>query len=388
MKLISKICLLLSLVFSPILWAKPSAEISLWQVEIPVENQTAKVRHAATIQAFDRLMMRLTGDDRETVISNFSRIRRQASQWVTQFSYHPEIDITKDPPQERQILNLVFDEMAIQQMIIDKGLRPWLGRRPGTVIIFAFSGLEELGMVGDTHFVEEQRRQWIQKLKDMATAMALPIRFVSEKALLESISDEEQPFGLSDVLMEEKRIFMWDANKAPAWIGPWMKTFDTSSLLLGQLIIDRQGQWQARWEHYVPHAARVLAVDGNADTIISSLEDFLGKNIRTEFFENREIFDAQKVRLELHGITSLSGIEEVREILENMEYIDSFRLDILDGDTAVFELITHRGLNSLKTALDKVARFEKPVFPAEDAGVKTPNRFSAHMLDVLHYQWQ
>lgn len=391
MKWISKLCLLMVLVIGPMAATETVAEESnLWRVEMPVENQTVKVRNRIMIQAFDRLMMRLTGDDRETVISNFSRVRRQASQWVTQFSYHPEIDITKDPPEERQILSLVFDEVAIQHMIVEKGLQPWLGKRPETVVIFDFLGLEELGMAGDTHFLEEQRRQWVQNLQDMANVMAWPIRFVSAEALLEHAFGEEQPFDWSraDAQLEEKQPSLENADRVPEWIHQWMKSFDTSSLLLGQLIIDRQGQWLARWEHYLPHAARVLAIDGSAEMIVSALEDFVGRNIRTEFFENRERFEAQKVRLKLQGNLTLNILKEMEELLQDMESVDTFRLEKLEGDAAVFELITHDGLKTLELNLDKIVRLKKVVHPVTVNDQENADNASVGTTETLQYRWK
>ncbi len=355
----------------------------LYSIDVDVKNQTFVERKAAIRHGFDQVILRLTGTRASLESPVIKEAHRKAEQWVAQFSYR-QGDADEPEAIAANLLRIDFDPETIEQLLFDAGYEPWLGSRKKTVIALEFYGFDELGFAEDSFFLEEQRQQWGEIIAEMSQRYALPVRLADWN----EVADQEMSVAAG--LETQKKIFLTDeeAMLKDAEENSFLLTqYAAPSVLLGRLSLDRQGQWQTRWQHYL-YGEKVMRLfdKGEAVEIVDRLGLSLTERLRENFFSHRIIKEQGHVLLSLRGITTLADFQAAEAWLNNLEHIVSMRVSSIREDEVLYELAVVGGAIQFQEDIDDYGKMRKvEVMPLSSQDQMDGK--ATQISEELIYQW-
>jgi hypothetical protein len=118
----------------------------LYTAETPVKGQGAQARAAGQREAFAKVLVKVSGDRSLPGKSAFAKALNDANSYVRQYSYRamqaePETTPNSEDAPDR-LLRVQFDETAVNQLLLGKGVPVWGSSRPLALI---WLGIERSG---------------------------------------------------------------------------------------------------------------------------------------------------------------------------------------------------------------------------------------------------
>ena len=107
---------------------------NLYEVLVPVLDQTSATREQAFQQVFDGVVRKLTGRDDIATSTKLSGFRAKAGTYVSQFHYQERSVAEQTAPDEAHYLRVRFNESAINQILRQHNLPLWGADRPSMLI--------------------------------------------------------------------------------------------------------------------------------------------------------------------------------------------------------------------------------------------------------------
>jgi hypothetical protein len=228
---------------------------NLYEVKIPVKNQSSDERQKSIREAFGVLLVRLTGNEGINSMEQVIALTEKADQYVRQFRYEQEpvpllehykkeqaerariaeeegfsmLPNLREPishdEETRQVLSVAFDEMAVNKLIWSNRLPFWSKTRPSTIVWLAIQDEQERFLLD-----ANQPSVFLDVLRRAARERGIPLVFP-----LQDLQDQIS-INVGDV---------W--GNFESTIRKASTRYETESILTGRLLRDPTGIWRGRW---------------------------------------------------------------------------------------------------------------------------------------------
>jgi hypothetical protein len=279
----------------------------LYDVSVPVENRSDKVRDAAFSDAMVAVAVRVTGQ--RGAGQKLVQALPQARKYVQRYGYPAA-----------GTLEVGFDPNSIDQALSAAGLPLWGRERPATLICLA---------------VDDGQRQWLtgsgsgaaDLVNKAATDRGVPVVWPA--------MDREEQSKLDAMLAS-------GAN--PAELAQIMSRYKANAVLLGRT---RGGA--TRWQ---------LLYNGQAAEANGSLED--GIHLAADTFASVFAVTANtinSVELEIAGMANLDAYAQTLNYLEGLTLVRNVAVEHVQGDTVQFRVAVRGDATTLERALQLDNRF-------------------------------
>jgi hypothetical protein len=313
-----------TLVFFSILFAFNQAlagrVASLYDVEIPVVNESAAVRTQAFDQGLDEVFKRKSGDS--IVMDKLKR--PPSSRYVKQFSYEPmsspmeNADTNKDGETQTHRLKIHYNGRLMEKYLLENGFPAWGEYRPDVVVwLVVRDGRNEYVLKGSD-----------QSLLKKATDEAMARRGIPVSWPLYDNKDKKA-LNVADI----RGGFKQPVLKAS-------RRYSRGPVLTGSLIWNGK-QWQSGWSLLVEGENRHWNLDDvdHKQLINKSIDQ--AADVLGVFFAVHNAADKQQdvnIRLDIQAVNSIEKYRYVENYLTGLSAVEKVKPFKVDGQNAVFEV--------------------------------------------------
>ncbi len=123
-----------------------------YEAWIPVTDQSDASRQAGFQRGLDIVLQRVTGRAQVSSVSEFTDIREQAGNLVSQFNYREQPEVDRKQPWQRYLLQVSFNEVALNDLLRKKGLAIWGAGRPPVLVWITREQAGHREIVGGSQF--------------------------------------------------------------------------------------------------------------------------------------------------------------------------------------------------------------------------------------------
>lgn len=300
---------------------------SLYEVQVPVADQSAAERARALEQALREVAVRVSGM-RQAAQGALAADSVQPGRVVQQYGYLSTPEGLK--------LQVRFEPGATEQLLRQQGLPIWAGERPTTLVWLALQDGADRRLLG-TDDPGVAGRALRQRAEERAVPLILPL-----------LDLEDQ----SRVRFADVWGGFFDSVRAAS------QRYGADAVLVGRL--ERQhGGWLARWTLFNHgetrqwnqnlddlEAAAALGVDGLADALAARYTEQFGGSV-----------DANRVGVWVEDVRTLEDYAQLSRFLRSRESVRDARLVLVNGDRVRYELDVRGGQERLARSLRTWERF-------------------------------
>lgn len=315
-KFIAKIFFFVSLLFA-YHQAIAAHVVSLYDVEMLLENESASSRRGAFKQGLDEVFVRISGD---SIIMD--KLKRPIpSTYVKQYSYDPVDNPTTN--KSGQLLTyrikIQYNGSAMEKYLLDNGFPVWSARRPDVVIWLA---------------VRDGQNEYVLKDKDQSLLKA-----AADEALVRRGVPQRWPLYDSK---DRKLLSAADIRggfKKPVTIAS--KRYSRGPALTGSIIWNGK-KWQSSWGLMMKSGNRHWSlVDTDYNLLISKAIDQAADALGV-VYAIRGSVGKQKlatIRLVIQAINSIEKYRRVENYLTGLNSVESVKPLQVDEQNALFEVM-------------------------------------------------
>jgi len=312
------------------LWLMPHADAAvyedLYEVEIPVIDQTASTRRAAFDKGLSQVLVRVTGDR-----NIFSLIKLpRSSSYVKQFLYRetrtapepPAAENAVSPPAQQDIptqsLWVQYNETKVTDFVRSNALPLWGKHRIESVVWIA---------------VNDGVNRYVLKSSDVSALKTITENAATRRALpvvWPEIDPQEQAIRFADV---------WAGFTQPLKDVSGINNAD-SPVIIGRLLWEGE-QWKSEWSLLLENNNIDWAIEHSdyQKVIAESIDtaaDFMGQQFA--LFDTGDINSFHAIAIVIKDIKTVAALERVKKYLSSMPLVQSFQLDRIDGERAFFNV--------------------------------------------------
>jgi len=379
-----------------------AVEISgLYDAQVAVVDREAQTFRGATQDALAEVIVRVSGDSRAIESVDVIAALSKPDRYLLQFDYqklatkivaHNALvaDIVQPTmePDPTLLLNLQFDNKAINQLLRRAGLPIWASNRPEVLL---WLGAE---LSGQRQLVSPSSAEVLNRVLEKESArrglpLSMPLYDLEDQAIV-SIGDI---WGLfTDRLISA-------STRYPA-----------AGILMAKIYQNNDGQWVGSWVLSVDEKSQWFDIQGaNPDEVIAQAVDWAADNLAAQFAVLASADDADAVTLRISGIHQLGAYARVAEYLESVVAIRQVQIQEIQGDKLTFQVYLESDKEQLQQALKLDGHlqflenndiFVDPVFVAQPTPSRTINSEEllpvpvvangevSKTMPVLFYRWK
>ncbi|MDE1168937.1 MAG: DUF2066 domain-containing protein [Pseudomonas sp.] len=305
---------------------------NLYQVREPVSGQTPDERNTATQQAFETLVLRLTGDPKASGNPGLAAIRKDPQQIISQFGYE-----TGTPEK----LRVDFDPVSTEKALRSAGLALWGSNRPAILGWWLNEGTDGANLVGDGQATAEPLRQ---AAKHRGLPLRLPLADLSEQLV-----------GTAKNLEGTDPLPLRSASERY-----------NADALLAVHATQADGKWQAKWRLWLGDQKEAGSAEGAdqaalADAVMLAVSERLAPRYVAKPGASTDM------TLQVEGMT-LDHYAELGRLLEPF----GSHLKSVDGDKAVFQVTGSVDQLRAQLSLAKLQEMPAEVAPAPIPAAAAP----------------
>lgn len=319
----------------------------LYEVRVPVSDQSAAERNRALEAALRQVAVRVSGTREAARSDVLPTDPGQVDRVVQQYGY-----VGKPDGLELQVR---FEPAATDQMLRQHGLPVWGADRPTTLVWLAVQDGGERRLVGS-----DEPGAAGAALRDAAQDRAIPL-------ILPLLDLEDQ----ARVRFGDVWGGFFDSVQTAS------TRYNADAVLIGRL--QRQsGGWLARWTLFDRDQVRQWSQNTNdlneaAQTGVNGLADALAAR-----YAERSGAQSDRVQVRIDDVRSLDDYAQVSKFLRSREFVSEARLLGVDGDRARFELQLRGSPQLLQRSLRLWQRLAQVAPTTTDAGAATPTTNELH----------
>ena len=364
-------------------WSAAGATIlkNLYEVGVPVITQDAKERKQAIKQAFEVLLVRVTGKRDLPQTETGQAMIKNARRYVSSFRYEmlelppeevvaeateepgetdgqtdqeqtepllpadqsgqsEEADI-EEPPKPTQKLVVTFDEKLVKNKLWKQKLPVWGKTRPSTLLWVAVQDEEKRVLLDAS-----EPTPLLFYFEKQAEKRGVPILF----PLLDL--EDQININVTDV---------WGAFKDP--IKNASLRYQPEAILTARLFLDPFGSWQTRWTLY--QGSDEIDWQENSPDLESAVVaglDQLADRLAQRYAHISSVQDDSDFLIYISDVKSLTDYVRVSKYLNGLSTIKHAELIQVKGDELVYRL----DLRSNPKALKQAIKLGKVLLSAED----------------------
>jgi hypothetical protein len=386
------LALLLFMVSGPL----PAAQVGgLYEAEVPVVGQETEQRNQSIVEAFRRVLVKVTGNRGIVRHPLLGSDIAEAPRYVQQYRYRLiPVDATSQTPPEplspsggpaapqppspagevaepgspaepRRMLRVSFDESAVNRLLRQRGLSIWGDTRPAILLWLTTEQAGRRALLVPE--VEEATLGAVMAAAEQrGMPLLLPLMDLEDQSRLQ-ISDLWG--GFADNIREASRRYGADA------------------IFTGRLVQFAPDLWRASWTLYLEQDALIWDSEGDSLEMASEAGVQAGIDmLASRFAPVVGGEDAGRIRLRISGIGSLAAYARVNRYLWEQSGAERVDLVYVEPDAVVYSLRVRGG----KEALEQRIALSGTLLPLsyEIGAVASPDPASDSMGIALHYHLQ
>lgn len=327
----------------------------LYQVREPLEGQGAEARSAATVKAFDTLVLRLTGDPKAVQNPGLAGLRKDPQQLINQ------VGSEAGPPES---VSVEFDPGSTERALRKAGLALWGSNRPSILGWWLNENAEGSNLVGDG-------QASAQPLRRAAQHRGLPLRLPLADLQEQLVANAKQLDGSDPApLREASERYGADA-------------------LLAVHAQESDGKWQGKWQLWVGEQREQGSAEAPdqaalADAVMLAVSSRLAPRYVIKAGASSQL------QVQVQGM-NLQRYAELGRVLEPY----GPRLQLADGGTLTYavsgnpeQLRAQLGLAKLQELPAEQAVTASPApAPADASGQPQAPASPAKPFDGLRFRW-
>ncbi|RLU02059.1 MAG: DUF2066 domain-containing protein [Ketobacter sp.] len=317
------------------------AEITnLYKASVEVENRSAEARDVAVAEGLARVLVRVSGNSAIVAEGTVQDALKGANRYMAQYGYQTRETLSPEDGKliKTTLLNVSFDEVAVNQFLRKQGFPIWSSSRPNIVL---WSAVRDGG--GSREVVGGQNQPALQQLfSTQASRRGLPLilpAFDSEDLSQVRAGDIWGMF-VDPIKQASQR---YQANVVV--VAKLLVMPDGAQISAAMSLDDRQ-QW---WE-----------VSGaTLEQAVADFMDQLGDRVGARFAVQASLDVGEQVILDVSNVDELRDYARLGEYLDGLLAIRDWRLSLVKGSQHQY-LIT---LESNLEALEQSFRIDRKLLP-------------------------
>lgn len=289
-----------------------AAEVSwLYDVEVPVEDQSPLARLDAAGRALAQLLTRLTGLASVPRTEEVQRAIAAPDLYYNQFRFEPADD------GEGLVLRLQFVPQAVLKLVRDAGLPIWRSGRPSVLawlVVDEGAGREVLG-AGSDHALAEALRN---RARERGLPLQLPLMDLTDQLTVEPAA-------------------VW--GRLSQTLLPASERYGADIVLVGRLEQRQPEGWAASWEFWVDGDIRVMDQQASEQAPLGRAGADL---VADELAARYAVLDRgpHRVDLAVSAVRNVGDYAALLRYLGGLEFVEQVMVSSLNGDRLGLSLIT------------------------------------------------
>ena len=298
----------------------------LFEISVAVDDQNNSTRRRATRQALVEVMIRISGQSIAASNSILKSNLNKSTAYIQRYLYREE-DLVDEQgnPFKQLMLDLVFDEMAIRNLLRDANLPRWGANRPQTLIWLAIGDQQQRFLLGtdDESLLKAINQPFVNEDSPVQTnneSSETPVEQASLN-LKQIISDKASARGLPILLPLMDLEDSVNIDVADVWgrfISPIRQASEryASDAVAAAQLIREDDQWLTRW--LLLHKGRILSWEHQSDSIESALNVGLDA-ITDQLAAQYAVYEDSLQRNDI--LISVNNINRVEDFAALMKYL-------------------------------------------------------------------
>ena len=331
------------------LWQKPASAVlveDLYTVTLPIADQSVSLRLQSFQEAFQQVIVKVSGSDEAFQRPEFEQARNAASRYIRQFSYVPresEIDGVLDD--NLLSIKVEFEITLIEELLRRYGYPVWGRERPTTLMLIAYDVNERVSLVSD-----EGSPRIIDQLDQLAAKYAVPVIFplldLEDLSIVDQVDVQAKNFNKGDLLRGR---------------------YDADALLMGQ-IRGRSGEgWSGEWE--VRFGEQIFQWNFNSVSRTESINQVithLAKVLALEYALESQGRPDQPVLISISAIGNINELIAAKAYLESLSAVEAAQPVAVNADTVTYRLAMLNEVADLQRLIELGNQLEQVDFPQID----------------------
>jgi uncharacterized protein len=334
MKKTKTLCLLLLCLFPLLVHAIKVP--GLYEVEVPVADQSAAVRNEGVQTAFRLVLIKLTGDRQAPGRTALLPLMKQAQNYLQQYRYL-EVPVTQEGETGEVIttvetrLWVKFDQNNLDQALRDLSVPVWGKERPSTLLWLAVGDETGRRLVG-----LEDAAEYIQLIEQRAAQRGIALIY----PLLDL--DDSAALRASDV---------WGGFRQPIFDAS--QRYHADAILTGTIESSVPGIWEARWTAYIDN--QMADWTSESDLLAAVLDegiDNMADILVSQFAPNPVFPGVNEVRLSVADIFNTDQYASVLKYLSSLNSVADVEVTQVEEGKVTFVLKAHGGELAVTQAIE------------------------------------
>ena len=321
--------------------ASHGAEVTnLYKASVEVEDRSADARNSAISEGLSRVLVRVSGNSAISAEAAVQDALKEASRFMVQYGYQTRETLSPEDGKliKTVLLNVSFDEVAVNQFLRRQGFAIWASSRPNIVL---WSAVRDGS--GSREVIGGQNQAALQQLyTDEASRRGLPLILPSfdGEDLAQVRAGDIWGMFVDPIKQASQR---YQANVVV--VAKLLVTPESTQISAAMSLDDRQ-QW---WE-----------VSGaTVKEAVVSFMDQLGDRVGARFAVQASMDVGEQVLLDVSGVDKLADYARLGEYLDGVLAIRAWHLSLVKGGQHQY-LVT---LESNLEALEQSFRIDRKLLP-------------------------
>ena len=334
----------------------------LYEISIPVYSQSSKEREDAITEAFEELLIKVTGKKGIGELDEGQALLKNARRYIRSFRYaaierkaieNPEPDVMEfvdeqnlvteiedlslepvvivaEEPLPEQNLVIIFDEQAVNNSLWKHKLPVWGKTRPATLVWVA---------------VHDQNTRRLIDASDPLPLLDYMHKYAEKRGvpLVYPLLDLEDQINL---------------NVTDVWGGfkdslvSASERYEPEAIVAARLYMDSLGSWESRWSFYLGNEElqwRSRAPD--QETAIQEGIDYLADKLAERYAHLPSSGDENSTLIYISDVNNLSDYNKVSRYLASLSAIKKIFLSQVQMNAVIYQLDLRGSKNALKQAI-------------------------------------
>lgn len=333
----------LMLTFGLALLAPASLALDLYQVSVPVADQSQSARRGAERKALELVLERLTGDSQALERDEIRAALQRPQDYFQRSGYARMRDreLIAEYPDAQWMLEMQADRAAVLGLLSEARLPAWTGRRPEVLVIMLLEDER-----GDRDLLEPTATE-IRTLRRAARELALPVSVPM--------------LDLEDRLQADLGA-LW--AHFPDAAAPFVQRYRPDAVLTVRLYQDADGAWRSDWQGEI--AGRQLQGSSELDAR-EAIGPLLVRELMQSFTERYALRvgagadEGEWLWLQVDGLSDTHAYAGMMGYLDGLSAVATVRLVEVQGSSVLLQIQSADAIPRLLEML----RLEQRLAPAD-----------------------
>ncbi len=332
----------------------------LYTVEVPVADQTTSLRLDAFRDAFQQVVVKVSGSDDALLSPAFKRPIQNSSRYVKQFTYDSRESEGTQELGNALYLKIDFDQRLIESLLRDNNFPVWGQERPGSLLVISYDINETIKLVSD-----DSTPKLIDMLEMATGKQGLPVLYPLMD--LEDIS----LLRVGDVVSRHiEKIEIMASRYAP------------DALVVGQ-IIGRSGKgWFGDWEvRFDDQLFKWQYKASSQEAVVNQLVQHLSRVLALEYALESHTASAQNLLMSISALPDITQLVSAQNYLQSLTVVESARVQLIENDVVTFRISLKNEIEDLQRLIEFGEVLEQEDFPQVNAQQENTVRLSYSYID-------